>query len=86
MRQVIVVGARTNELLAETALHRGLHWRLAIFRDADFSFPIQSVCPAPISFTSSFREVPICCQGNFTLGPGWRGIGANRTPRSCFAT
>jgi hypothetical protein len=37
MRQVIVVGARTNELLAESALHRGLHWRLAIFRDADFS-------------------------------------------------
>ena len=33
MRQVIVVGARTNELLAETALHRGLNWRLAIFRD-----------------------------------------------------
>jgi len=42
MRQVIVVGARTNALLAETALHRGLHWRLAIFRDADFSFPIRS--------------------------------------------
>ena len=37
MRQVIVVGARTNELLAESALHRGLHWRLAIFRDADLN-------------------------------------------------
>ncbi len=36
MRQVIVVGARTNALLAETALHRGLNWRLAIFRDPDF--------------------------------------------------
>jgi hypothetical protein len=37
MRQAIVVAARTNELLAETALHRGLHWRLAIFRNAGFS-------------------------------------------------
>ncbi len=37
MRQVIVVAARTNELLAETALHRGLHRRLVIFRDPDLA-------------------------------------------------
>jgi hypothetical protein len=37
MRQVIVVAARTNELLAETGLHRGLHWRLAIFRNPGLS-------------------------------------------------
>ena len=35
MRQVIVVGACTNELLAEAALHRWLHRRLAIFRNTD---------------------------------------------------
>jgi hypothetical protein len=56
MRQAIVVGARTNELLAETALHpRGLHWRLAIFRDAGFSFSIRSQrCQLPKSE---------CCDG-----------------------
>jgi hypothetical protein len=33
MRPVIVVAARINELLAETALHRWRHRRQAIFRD-----------------------------------------------------
>jgi hypothetical protein len=47
MRQVIVVGARTDELLAESALHRGLHWRLAIFRDVGLSFPIHNIGRTP---------------------------------------
>jgi hypothetical protein len=47
-------------------------WGAAKGSEADFSFPIHSVCPAPISFTAAFREVLLCCRDHLTVDPARR--------------
>ena len=73
----------TIQELSDFALPYGvtqdLSWSAASFREADCSFPIHCVRPAPMMRTGALREVLVCCRDHFAVDPARRGFAPGST-------